>query len=53
MPNNVTFRAFKAKEIQFVNKHENGARIEFENKYSYNHSQSTYGNLEGSNFDWY
>ena len=36
MPNNVTFRAFKAKEIQFVNKHENGARIEFENKYSYN-----------------
>lgn len=33
---NITFRAFKAKEIEFVNKHENGTRIEFENKYSYN-----------------
>ncbi len=33
---NVTFKAFKASEIDFVNKHENGTRIEFENKYSYN-----------------
>lgn len=33
---NVTFRAYKASEIEFVNKHENGAKIEFENKYSYN-----------------
>ncbi len=33
---NITFKAFKASEIEFVNKHENGARIEFENKYSYN-----------------
>ncbi len=33
---NITFKAFKASEIEFVNKHENGTRIEFENKYSYN-----------------
>ena len=33
---NVTFKAFKASQIDFVNKHENGTRIEFENKYSYN-----------------
>lgn len=33
---NMTFKAFKASEIEFVNKHENGTRIEFENKYSYN-----------------
>lgn len=33
---NITFKAFKASEIDFVNKHENGTRIEFENKYSYN-----------------
>ena len=33
---NITFKTFKASEIEFVNKHENGTRIEFENKYSYN-----------------
>ena len=33
---NITFKAFKASEIEFFNKHENGTRIEFENKYSYN-----------------
>lgn len=33
---NVTFRAYKASEIEFVNKHDNGTKIEFENKYSYN-----------------
>ena len=33
---NITFKAFKASEIEFVNMHENGTRIEFENKYSYN-----------------
>ncbi len=33
---NITFKAFKASEIEFINKHENGTRIEFENKYSYN-----------------
>lgn len=33
---NITFKAFRASEIEFVNKHENGTRIEFENKYSYN-----------------
>lgn len=33
---NITFKTFKASEIDFVNKHENGTRIEFENKYSYN-----------------
>lgn len=33
---NVTFRGYKASEIEFVNKHENGTKIEFENKYSYN-----------------
>lgn len=36
MSKQVTFRAYRATEIEFVNKHENGARIEFENKYSYN-----------------
>lgn len=38
---NITFKAFKASEIDFVNKHENGTRIEFENKYSYNVKYST------------
>ena len=33
---NITFKTFKASEIEFVNKQENGTRIEFENKYSYN-----------------
>ncbi len=33
---NITFKAYKASEIEFVNKHDNGTRIEFENKYSYN-----------------
>ncbi len=36
MANNVVFKAFRATEIEFVNKHDNGAKIEFENKYSYN-----------------
>lgn len=34
--NNVSLKGYKATEISFVNKHENGHRIEFENKYSYN-----------------
>ncbi len=38
---NITFKMFKASEIDFVNKHENGTRIEFENKYSYNVKYST------------
>lgn len=33
---NVSFKSFRATEIKFVNKHTNGARIEFENKYTYN-----------------
>ena len=36
MANNIVFKGYKASEIEFVNKHENGTRIEFENKYSYN-----------------
>lgn len=35
MPN-VSLKAYKASEISFVNKHENGTKIEFENKYSFN-----------------
>ena len=38
---NVTFKAFKASNIDFVNKHDNGTRIEFENKYSYNVKYAT------------
>ncbi len=34
--NKVSFKAFKASEINFVNTLENGTRVEFENKYSYN-----------------
>lgn len=41
MANNIVFKGFKASEIEFVNKHDNGARIEFENKYSYNVKYST------------
>ncbi len=33
---NVTFKGFKASEIEFINKHDNGQKIEFENTYSYN-----------------
>ncbi len=33
---NITFKTYRATEIKFVNKVENGTRIEFENKYSYN-----------------
>ena len=33
---NVSFKSFRATEIEFVNKHDNGTRIEFENKYTYN-----------------
>ncbi len=33
---NVSFKSFRATEIKFVNKHANGTRIEFENKYTYN-----------------
>ena len=47
MSNNITFRAFRATEIEFVNKHENGARIEFENKYSYNVKYSKNNNCIG------
>ncbi len=34
--NVVTFRGFRATDIEFVNHHDNGTRIEFENTYSYN-----------------
>ena len=34
--NNVTFKSFRATEIEFVNKHDNGTRIEFETTYTYN-----------------
>ncbi len=47
MSNNLTFRAFRATQIEFVNKHENGARIEFENKYSYNVKYSGNNNCIG------
>lgn len=47
MSNKVTFRAYRATEIEFVNKHENGARIEFENKYSYNVKYSKNNNCIG------
>ena len=47
MANKVTFRAYRATEIEFVNKHENGARIEFENKYSYNVKYSKNNNCIG------
>ncbi|MBR2868735.1 MAG: protein-export chaperone SecB [Clostridia bacterium] len=33
---NVSFKSFRATEIEFINKHDNGTRIEFENKYTYN-----------------
>lgn len=33
---NLTLKAYRAKEISFANKVENGTKIEFENKYSYN-----------------
>ncbi len=36
MAKNIEFKGFRATEIEFVNKCENGAKLEFENKYSYN-----------------
>lgn len=33
---NANFKGYKISELSFVNKLENGTRIEFENKYSYN-----------------
>ena len=33
---NVSFKSFRATQIEFVNKHENGTRIEFETTYTYN-----------------
>ena len=47
MSRKVTFRAYRATNIEFVNKHENGARIEFENKYSYNVKYSANNNCIG------
>ena len=47
MSKQVTFRAYRATNIEFVNKHENGARIEFENKYSYNVKYSANNNCIG------
>ncbi|MBQ6264318.1 MAG: protein-export chaperone SecB [Clostridia bacterium] len=32
----INLKAYRAKEINFVNKVENGTKIEFENKFSYN-----------------
>lgn len=34
--NKVTFKTYKVGKIDFVNALENGTRVEFENKYSYN-----------------
>ena len=34
--NIVTLRAFRATDIEFINHHDSGVRIEFENTYSYN-----------------
>ncbi len=33
---NITLKAYRAKDISFANNVENGTKIEFENKYSYN-----------------
>ncbi len=41
MANNLVFKGFRATEINFVNKCENGTKLEFENKYSYNVKYST------------
>jgi preprotein translocase subunit SecB len=41
MANNLVFKGFRATEIDFVNKCENGTKLEFENKYSYNVKYST------------
>lgn len=41
MANNLVFKGFRASEINFVNKCENGTKLEFENKYSYNVKYST------------
>lgn len=38
---NITFKGFRATSIEFINNHENGHKIEFENKYSYNMKYST------------
>lgn len=32
----VTFKGYKVSELNFINKMENGSKIEFENKFSYN-----------------
>lgn len=34
--NIVTLKAFRATDIEFINHHDSGVRIEFENTYSYN-----------------
>ena len=47
MSKNVTFRAYRATDSEFFNKHEKGARIEFENKYSYNVKYSANNNCIG------
>lgn len=36
MANNIVFRGYKASKIDFVNLCENGEKLEFETKYSYN-----------------
>ena len=36
MANNIVFKGFRASEIEFTNKCENGTKLDFENKYSYN-----------------
>lgn len=38
---NVSFKSFRATEIEFINKHDNGTRIEFETKYTYNVKYNT------------
>lgn len=45
--NIVTFRGFRATDIEFTNHHENGTRIEFENTYSYNVKYGTDNNCVG------
>ncbi len=41
MANNIVFKGYKVSELDFVNKCENGTKLEFENKFSYNVKYST------------
>ena len=45
--NIVTLRAFRATDIEFINHHDSGVRIEFENTYSYNVKYTSDNNCIG------